>query len=135
MPRTDQPCPALPDMQTTGEERPLGPALMHTLKLECPACGQGALFQRYLKVNEACPECGEVFSHARADNGPAFLTVFVVANVLGALTPMLWIIWHMNPVYQFIIVIPLAIALSLLLLPRFKGMIVGWQWAKRMHGF
>jgi uncharacterized protein (DUF983 family) len=29
----------------------------------------------------------------------------------------------------------LTVALSLYLLPRFKGAIVGFQWAKRMHGF
>jgi uncharacterized protein (DUF983 family) len=28
-----------------------------------------------------------------------------------------------------------CVALSLFLLPRLKGMIVGIQWAKRMHGF
>ncbi|PHQ98620.1 MAG: hypothetical protein COB39_08495 [Marinosulfonomonas sp.] len=28
-----------------------------------------------------------------------------------------------------------CVALSLYLLPRLKGMIVGIQWAKRMHGF
>ena len=28
-----------------------------------------------------------------------------------------------------------SVALSLYLLPRFKGMIVAFQWAKRMHGF
>jgi uncharacterized protein (DUF983 family) len=28
-----------------------------------------------------------------------------------------------------------TVALSLYLLPRLKGAIVGFQWAKRMHGF
>jgi len=28
-----------------------------------------------------------------------------------------------------------TVALSLWLLPRFKGLMVGFQWAKRMHGF
>jgi uncharacterized protein (DUF983 family) len=28
-----------------------------------------------------------------------------------------------------------ALGLCLLLLPRIKGAIVGWQWACRMHGF
>jgi uncharacterized protein (DUF983 family) len=31
--------------------------------------------------------------------------------------------------------IVLAIALSLALLPRVKGALIGWQWALRMHGF
>ena len=28
-----------------------------------------------------------------------------------------------------------VVAMALFLLPRFKGLIVGVQWAKRMHGF
>ena len=28
-----------------------------------------------------------------------------------------------------------VVAMALALLPRFKGLIVGVQWAKRMHGF
>jgi uncharacterized protein (DUF983 family) len=30
---------------------------------------------------------------------------------------------------------PLTLALSLLLLPRFKGALIAYQWALRMHGF
>lgn len=131
----DQIGPTSPGNPSTRQERPLKPALIRTLKLKCPECGKGALFHHYLTLNESCPECGESFSHARADNGPAFLTMFVLANSLGVLTPMLWIVWRMDPMYQLMIVIPLAAALSLLLLPRSKGLIVGWQWAKRMHGF
>jgi uncharacterized protein (DUF983 family) len=29
----------------------------------------------------------------------------------------------------------LAVALSLLILPRVKGALIGYQWAVRMHGF
>ena len=32
----------------------------------CPACGKGRLFSRYLKVEDACPGCGEALHHHRA---------------------------------------------------------------------
>lgn len=73
--------------------------------------------------------------HARADDGPAYFTVLVVAHLVGFALHFLWSIWRMDPFTMTIVVSVLAVVLSLLLLPRFKGMMVGWQWAKRMHGF
>lgn len=117
------------------DHRPLRPALMRGLRERCPACGEGRLLHRYLKIHDNCPQCGEDFSHARADDGPAYLTVTVVSNMLGIMIPVLWGFWRMDPVNQLLILLPLTLLVSLFLLPRFKGMIVGWQWAKRMHGF
>lgn len=121
--------------QGTGGDRPLRPALLRGLMERCPACGKGRLLHRYLKVRGNCSECGEDFSHARADDGPAYLTVSVVSHLLGILIPALWMAWRMDPVILILILVPVTVGLSLFLLPRFKGMIVGWQWAKRMHGF
>ena len=44
-----------------------------------------------------------------------------------AVKPSLWL--------HFAIWMPLTIVLSLWLLPRIKGTLVGLQWAFRMHGF
>ena len=51
----------------------------------CPACGKGQLFSGYLKLNETCPECGETFSHERAADGPAWLTVLVLGPIFAPL--------------------------------------------------
>lgn len=98
-------------------------------------CRPDRPLHRYLKVQDSCPECGETFSHARADDGPAYLTISVVANFLGILIPVLWMVWRMDPMSQLMIMVPLSVSLLLALLPRFKGMMVTWQWPKRMHGF
>ena len=42
---------------------------------------------------------------------------------------------NMNPTLLFALSALLLVAMTLFLLPRFKGMIVAFQWAKRMHGF
>ena len=34
----------------------------------CPACGEGRLFSRFLKVVDACPACGAELHHHRADD-------------------------------------------------------------------
>ena len=102
----------------------------------CPNCGRGALFRGYLGVNPRCPACGEDLSAERADDAPAFLTLLVVCFVAGAgvlfsdtaspqasllLTALFWLI--------------VTGGVSLLILPRIKGAVVGYQWALRMHGF
>lgn len=123
------------DELVDGGERPLRAALMRGLRERCPACGEGRMLHSYLNIHDNCSECGEDFSHARADDGPAYLTVSVVCHLVGILIPVLWGVWRMDPVNQLLILFPLTIALSLFLLPRFKGLFVSWQWAKRMHGF
>ena len=36
----------------------------------CPACGEGRIFRKYLKVAESCTSCGEELHHQRADDAP-----------------------------------------------------------------
>jgi uncharacterized protein (DUF983 family) len=102
----------------------------------CPRCGKGRIFRAYLKVNDACPACGEVLSHQRADDAPPYFTILVVGHIVGALM-LLTEEWNSNlPIWIHMIVWPtLTLALCLTLLPRFKGALIGLQWALRMHGF
>jgi uncharacterized protein (DUF983 family) len=95
----------------------------------------GRLFGRYLKVNEACPACGEALHHHRADDAPPYFTIMVVGHVIvGAILPVERA--FMPPLWLHAVVwLPLALAMSLWLLPRIKGGIVGLQWALYMHGF
>ena len=115
--------------------RPTWPALRRTMTGHCPNCSEGKLYTGYLNLAKSCECCGEDLSHARAEDGPAYLTILVVAKILGTL--MLYVFEQYQPgPWSIAIGFSLAaIALSLVLLPLFKGMIVGIQWAKRMHGF
>lgn len=117
------------------EERDTGTAIKRGLMKKCPCCGEGTLFDGYLKVRQSCPVCREDFTPQRADDGPAYLTILVVGHIMGPL--MLWFFeaYRPDPLTLASMFTVGAVALSLYLLPRFKGMIVGIQWAKRMHGF
>ena len=93
------------------------------------------MFQGYLAVRGTCASCGQKLSHHRADDMPAWATIMVVGHVVIpamvavelAWAPPLWVHWLAWPI--------LTLLLCLLLLPRLKGAIVGFQWAQRMHGF
>ncbi len=116
------------------EPRPLVEAIRRGLLGRCPACGRGRLFCSYLKLQAACKVCGEDLSHARADDAPAYLTMLIMCHVAcgGVLltddsgTPLMTsaVIW-----------LTVAVVVSLLILPRLKGAVVGQQWALGMHGF
>ena len=124
--------PAVP----TVSARPAWPAIWRGMKGRCPACGKGAMFRAYLKVNDECPECHTALHHHRADDAPPYLTIFVVGHIVGAL--MLWVetVNDTLPIWIHALVWPtLALVLCLWLLPVFKGGLIAYQWALRMHGF
>jgi len=116
-------------------ERSWQQAVMRGARGRCPACGVGRMFSSYLKVADSCPHCGEDLHHQRADDAPAYFTMvivghIVVAGVLAmerAYVPPTWV--------QLAVWLPMTAILSLALLPVVKGMLVGMQWALRMHGF
>lgn len=118
-----------------GEERPVKPAVWRGWRRKCPQCGTGPLMKSYLKVRESCPVCGEELHHQRADDGPAYLTILVVGHLMVPFFHYGFTIFRPEPMVLFSVIAILAVALSLYLLPRFKGLMVGVQWAKRMHGF
>ena len=111
-------------------------AIKRGLRGRCPACGRGRILHAYSKVNEACPACGEEMHHHRADAFPPYITIFAVGYILGAAMLVVDAIWPNLPIVAHFVIWPtLCLILSLLLLPIFKGGLVAYQWALRMHGF
>lgn len=117
------------------QERATGPAMRRGALGRCPSCGQGRLFSAFLKVADHCPNCGEELHHQRADDGPAYLTILIVSHLGAPLLLACYIAWRPSAMTMILSFGIGAIVLSLLLLPRIKGAMVGLQWARRMHGF
>lgn len=110
-------------------------AALRGLRLKCPKCGEGKLLHSYLKVNDSCANCGQELHHNRADDGPAYLTILIVGHLLGFAIHIAYITLRPDPLTLAITMSIGTVALSLALLPRMKGLVVAYQWAKRMHGF
>jgi len=117
------------------EDRPTKPAMWRGFRQRCPACGQGRLFDGYLKVVDTCPVCEEDLSHQRADDGPAYLTILVVGHLMAPIIHVGFVQFRPEPLVMATVLTITAVALSLSLLPRLKGVVVAIQWARRMHGF
>ncbi len=118
------------------DRRDLGLALRRGFFGRCPRCGEGRMLRAYLKVVDACPACAEDLSPQRADDAPAYITMLIVGHFIVAGIISGEELWPDSPVLLGSIVWTLlAGALSLIILPRVKGALVGYQWAMRMHGF
>ncbi|GHG97386.1 DUF983 domain-containing protein [Pseudodonghicola xiamenensis] len=117
------------------DDRPLWTSLRRGFRGRCPHCGRGRLLHSYLKVQDRCATCGEVYRHHRADDGPAYLTILFVGHLIAPLLLVVFEIYRPDPMVLFSIFAVGCLALSLYLLPRLKGAVVAFQWARRMHGF
>ena len=119
----------------TERPRDWGTSLVRGLQCRCPACGTGRLYVSYLKPADTCPQCGEELHHQRADDAPPYFTMLIVGHVIvggvlmleQAASPQTWV--------HLVVWLPLTALLSLWLLPKVKGALIGLQWALRMHGF
>lgn len=121
--------------KTLDQERSVKTAIWHGLRCKCPNCGTGRLFRSYLKTVDECPNCRQRLDHHRADDGPAYLTILVVGHLMAPLIHIVFVKFRPEPLVLASIFTVGCVALSLYLLPRMKGLVVGVQWAKRMHGF
>lgn len=116
-------------------ERATWPALAKGWCRKCPNCGKGDLLHSYLKINSRCSNCNLDLTKARADDGPAYLTILLVGHIMAPLLHVVYFTWRPEPLVTFSVFSIGCIVSSLYLLPRLKGVVVAYQWARRMHGF
>ena len=99
----------------------------------CPNCGEGRLYARYLKVEHECEACGHHLAAYPADDGPAYFTILIVGHIVIPGMLLLEQIEHPPSWVHVTLWVPLTLALTLLLLPRIKGAVIGFQWAQRIR--
>lgn len=119
----------------TPPPRDVQQAFFRGLRQTCPNCGTGGLYRAYLKVRDTCPSCGEELHHHRADDAPPYFTMLITGHIVVGLLLSVETAYK-PPLWLHAVIWPaMIVAMSLWLLPRIKGALVGVQWALRMHGF
>lgn len=108
---------------------PLFRSVGRGLRHRCPACGQGKLYRKYLKIQDDCPSCGHPLKRYPADDGPAYLTILLIGHLIIA--PLLFfpIVWEAPAYYSLPIILSSLTVVTLLALPRIKGLWVGMMYA------
>ncbi len=97
----------------------------------CPNCGKAPLFRSYLKLVDHCDYCGEKLGHIRADDLPAYFTIFIVGHVVVGL--MLTAVQFNVPNWLGISAsLSATIGLTLWLLPKIKGAVAAHLWRLKL---
>ena len=108
---------------------PLRRSVARGLKGRCPACGDGRIFHRYLKVSQHCPKCAHELARYPADDGPAYLTILLTGHMVIAPLLLFPIVWRAPAVYSVPIALISLTAVTLLALPVVKGGWIGLMYA------
>lgn len=93
----------------------------------CPNCGEGHLFDGFLKVAPACEACGYDLGAADSGDGPAvfvtliggFIVAFAALFVEVAYSPPIWV--------HLLLWLPATLIVCLGLLRPFKGLMLAAQ--------
>ena len=101
------------------------------LRGRCPRCGEGRLFDGFLKLAPGCERCGLDYSFADAADGPAIFVMLIIGFIVVGLA--LWVeVAYSPPLWlHFLLWIPLAIALCLPPLRAIKGVLITLQYANQ----
>ena len=117
--------PAVEPTNVAADLPPVATMLKRGLRGRCPVCGQGRIFNGYLRVVDQCSECGTALGRVRADDAPPYFTIVIVGHVViplmlwleRAQTPPLWV--------HSAIFLPLTVGLALALIRPIKGATLG----------
>lgn len=110
-------------------------AVWRGLKGQCPACGEGRLFPRFLKPATSCPQCGEALDGHQADDFPSYIVILLLGHILIPTMIEVNYLFDIPLGWQSIIWPAMALTLALSMIQPVKGGVIGYQWARRMHGF
>jgi uncharacterized protein (DUF983 family) len=104
------------------------PAWVAGLRCRCPQCGEGKVFDGYLRFRDTCAACGADFKAADAGDGPAVFVILLVGAIAVMLLLILQVGLDLPDTLALVITFIVTIALCLVLLPPFKSLLFALQW-------
>ncbi|MFN3523877.1 MAG: DUF983 domain-containing protein [Phenylobacterium sp.] len=105
--------------------------LLAGLTGRCPNCGEGHLFEGFLRVAPRCEACGFDLAKADSGDGPAVFVILIAGFIVAfgalftefALHPPVWV--------HLVLWLPATLVISLLLLRPLKGIMLAAQFANK----
>lgn len=97
----------------------------------CPNCGEGHLFDGFLKVAPVCEACGYDLAKADSGDGPAVFVIMIAGFIVAfgalftevALSPPVWV--------HLVVWLPATLILCLILLRPMKGLMLAAQFMNK----
>lgn len=97
----------------------------------CPSCHQGSIFDGYLRLATACPQCGLDLTFADPADGPAFFTMSIVSFPLTGFAVWLELAFQAPYWVHALTTLPLAVLSCMALLRPLKGWLVCAQYLNK----
>ena len=97
----------------------------------CPECGEGKLFQGFLKFATHCDKCGADFSNEDAGDGPTVFVIFIVGIFIVPMALAFQLIFDASTFLTLLIWIPIIIGACLVLLRLLRGVMFNLAWANK----
>lgn len=109
-------------------------AFFRGCRRKCPRCGQGSMFRGYLTITDKCTSCDLPFEPLRADDAPAYFTIFIVGHIV--VSGLLMLESYAHPPYwmQLAIWLPATIIMAVGLLPYLKGAVMAVIYCSNAKG-
>ena len=97
----------------------------------CPNCGEGWLFEGFLKVSSACEACGYDLAAADSGDGPAVFVIMIAGFIVafGALFTM--VAFRTSVGVTLAIWLPMTLVICLVLLRPMKGLMLAAQFRNK----
>ncbi len=97
----------------------------------CPRCGEGRMFQSWLKIVDRCERCDLNYRFAAPDDGPAFFSLCIIALPLIAFVVWLEVAFNPPTWVHLVTSVPIMTLGTLLPLRPIKGWLVASQFVNR----
>lgn len=97
----------------------------------CPNCGEGWLFEGFLKVSPRCGACGFDLAAADSGDGPAVF-VILIAGFIVAFGALVTMVAYRAPVWLTLLIwLPMTLVICLALVRPMKGLMLAAQFMNK----
>lgn len=101
------------------------------LGCKCPRCGQGPLFDGYLKLRKECEQCRLDYAKADSGDGPAVFVIFIVGFAAVAMAFVARYVLYAPIGVALFISMAFAIGSILLIIRPLKATMIALQYANK----
>jgi uncharacterized protein (DUF983 family) len=101
------------------------------LRGRCPRCGEGKLFQGFLKLRDKCDRCGLDYSFADAGDGPAVFVILIGGGIVVFAALLTEVVYQPPYWLHAALWLPLILIVTLISLRVIKGLLIALQYHHR----
>lgn len=106
----------------------LSQTVIRGLACKCPRCGEGPLFQGFLKPVSKCESCGLDLTFAAETEGPAVFIILIVGFIIVGAAATVEALFHPPPFVHLLLWLPSVVILALALMRPLKATMIAIQY-------